>query len=336
MSLRPFLLLSLLTASVLTGGHSRADPAAAEALFREGHRLLEEGRNEEAALKLAESQAQDPASGTLINLALAYEKQGRLATAWATYQEAANLARRDGRTDRVASAERKHAELEARVPLLTFRAEKAYEGLSISCGRVKIGVGGLDSVIPVDPGDYQIVASAPDRLTWQVALTVAEGERRTITIPELSSLPAPAPAPPHSAQAVPLPKPARRAPGPAPSQATTPTKTGSGNTLAWMLGASGLVSLGTGTVFGIRALTRYANAERQCPSHKGCSAGVLDEWQTAKTSASIADLTLGLGAAACVGSLWLFVSRRGAEPPSVALDFLPVSGGVALGLHTRL
>jgi len=336
MSHRSFLLLSLLTASVLTVRHSRADPAAAEALFREGHHLLEQGRNEEAALKLAESQAQDPASGTLINLALAYEKQGRLATAWATYREAANLARRDGRADRVASAERKHAELEPRVPLLTFRAEKAHEGLSITCGRVKIGIGALDSVIPIDPGDYQIVASAPDRLTWQVTLTVVEGERRTITIPELSSLPAPAPTPPRSAQAAPLPKPSRLAPESARNRATMHAKIGGGNTLAWVLGASGLVSLGTGTVFGIRALTRYADADRQCPSHKGCTAAVLDDWQTAKTSASIADLTLGLGAAACVGSLWLFVSRHGAEPPAVALDFLPVPGGAALGLRTRL
>jgi tetratricopeptide (TPR) repeat protein len=336
MSLRSVLLLLLVGASVLTVRRSTADPAAAEALFHEGHRLLEEGRNEEAALKLAESQAQDPASGTLINLALAYERQGRLATAWATYQEAANLARRDGRADRAASAERKHAELEPRVPVLTFRAEQAQEGLSITCGRIKIGIGGLDSEIPIDPGEYQIAASAPARVTWQVSLTVVEGERRTITIPELPFLPAPvaAPAPPRSAGTAASPERSRLAPRPAQSRA--PANSWRGNTLAWVLGASGLVSVGTGTVFGIRALTRYANAERQCPSHKGCTAGALDDSQAAKTSASIADFTLGFGVAACAGSLWLFLRPHGGEPPKVALDVLPLPGGAALGLRTRL
>lgn len=328
MSLR-LLLLSLVVAWGVLARRALANPATAEALFREGHRLLEAGLYEEAAAKLEESQAQDPASGTLINLALAYEKQGWLASAWAAYQDAAALARHDGRGARAALAERKHAELEPRVPMLSFHVEKAPDGLSISWGRVKIGAGALDSVIPIDPGEYEIVAAAPHRATWQTRLLIAPGERRSITIPELPAISPPlSPAPSLPIQPPPL---VRSQP-----PHTIQGKSGRSTTLAWSLGATGVVSLGTGAIFGFRALTRYADAEHACPSHQNCAASVLDDWRAAKTSAVIADITLGAGVAACAGSLWLFLTHRGGDSANVALDFVPVPGGAAVGLRSRL
>src|SRR5688572_16417056 len=142
------LAIALLTWS----GSALGDPATAEALFRDGRRLLDEGRYDEACSKLAESQAQDPASGTLINLALCYEKQGRLATAWAHYRSAAVLARKDGRADRVATAEQKTAELEGRVPHLVLHAAEPRSGMEARWGSVRMGAGAFDTPIPVDPG----------------------------------------------------------------------------------------------------------------------------------------------------------------------------------------
>ena len=127
---RPLSVLSVLaTAWLAFSSTAAADPLTAEALFREGRRLLDEGRFDEACAKLAESQVQDPASGTLINLALCYEKQGKFATAWATYLAAAASARKDGRADRVLSAERKGAEIEPRVPRLVFRTAQPAAGM---------------------------------------------------------------------------------------------------------------------------------------------------------------------------------------------------------------
>ena len=60
-----------------------ADPAAAEALFREGRKLLDEGQLDAACSKLAESQRLDASPGTLGSLAQCHEKQGKTATAWA-------------------------------------------------------------------------------------------------------------------------------------------------------------------------------------------------------------------------------------------------------------
>jgi tetratricopeptide (TPR) repeat protein len=150
---------------------ARADPAAAEALFREGHRLLEQENYDAACPKLAESQSQDAASGTLINLALCYEKQGKLASAWAQYHLAAALARKDGRPDRVETAEKRLARLEPTVPRLVVRADRLAAGIVVSVGEVRIGAAAFGSAIPIDPGTYEVVVSA------------VEGAKRTPSTP---------------------------------------------------------------------------------------------------------------------------------------------------------
>jgi hypothetical protein len=78
-----------LIAAVMVGlstSRASAGPTAAEALFQEGRQLLEEGHVDEACLRLAESYAQEPASGTLLNLARCHQTQGKIATAWPSTQ----------------------------------------------------------------------------------------------------------------------------------------------------------------------------------------------------------------------------------------------------------
>src|SRR5262245_2520720 len=99
---------------VLAGtGRARAEPSAedkalATALFREGRALLAEKRVADACLKFEESHRLDPSGGTILNLALCHEQEGKLARSWSEFNEAIAFARRDYRADRESEA-REHA-----------------------------------------------------------------------------------------------------------------------------------------------------------------------------------------------------------------------------------
>src|SRR5580704_996459 len=92
---------------------------AAETLFREGKRLMTDGKLAEACDKLAASDRIEESVGTLLNLADCREKNGQLATAWATFLRAASIARTAGDGAREAEARRRASVLEPQLAYLT-------------------------------------------------------------------------------------------------------------------------------------------------------------------------------------------------------------------------
>src|SRR5687768_15625872 len=66
-----------------------ADNAAtAQALFDEGKKLLAQKRFAEACPKFETSQKLDPGGGTLLFVALCHKEVGKVATAWAEFNQA--------------------------------------------------------------------------------------------------------------------------------------------------------------------------------------------------------------------------------------------------------
>jgi tetratricopeptide (TPR) repeat protein len=117
-----------------------SERALAESLFREGKELLTKGDTAAACRKLEESHRLDPVGGTLLNLATCHEKERKIATAWAEYQSALELAKRASRRDRIALAQRKVDELAPRVPYLTITIEGAAPpGLHVELDGVALG-----------------------------------------------------------------------------------------------------------------------------------------------------------------------------------------------------
>src|SRR5215468_9365477 len=113
-----------------------ADPREqqlAQALFDEARQLMEQKRFSEACPKLAESQRLDPGGGTLLNLAVCHEKEGRLATAQTEYGEALSVAVKDARKDREAIARERLAALEGKIPRVVVVVPPAadVEGLEV-------------------------------------------------------------------------------------------------------------------------------------------------------------------------------------------------------------
>src|SRR5688500_1084042 len=78
----------LMTALHVEGAAAQSASAEAEQLFRDGKRLMKEGKYDEACVAFEASQKADPATSTLLNIADCYEKAGRIASAWGAFLEA--------------------------------------------------------------------------------------------------------------------------------------------------------------------------------------------------------------------------------------------------------
>jgi serine/threonine-protein kinase len=175
--------------------------AAAERLFDEGVRLLQEGRFPEACAKLEQSERLDPSAGTLLNLGDCYEQSGRTASAWATFRAAAraSVARKRPDWERIAL---RHAEaLEPKLSWLTVVVEHAPPDATVDVDGVPLGRSAWATAIPMDPGWRTVTATAPGHAPWTgKALVGGAGERATVTVPALERTPD---APPATLTAVP-------------------------------------------------------------------------------------------------------------------------------------
>src|SRR6187402_2533014 len=141
-----FLLHTGLLASALFSAEGRAladerDPAAAQALFDEARKLSSAGRYPEACAKLAESNRLDPGIGTQFHLADCQEKNGKIASAWATFLEVASQARASAQSDREKAALKRAAQLESKLPRLRIEVPEAnrVNGLEIHRDGVLVG-----------------------------------------------------------------------------------------------------------------------------------------------------------------------------------------------------
>jgi hypothetical protein len=348
-------LLVLLGATGARAEPTAADKTLAAALFREGKALLAEHHVSEACGKLAESQRLDPGGGTLLNVALCHEMEGRVATAWSEFIEAQGLAKRDHRSDRVEFAQAHIDALEPTLPRLTMvlAAGADEPGLGISRDGTEVGRAAWGSPIPLDPGEHQIRATAPGKIAWQTKLSLGgPGEPKvvTVTIPALAAEPA-------SSSAAPAPVGAPR--GAAESSRSGPAGASEGGALeakgteaaspdrashtagssrkAWGYAAVGVgaAGLGVSTVLTVMALSKKHDADTLCPSSP-CSADAVELSQDAGRLADYATVSLiaGLGFAG-VGAYLLLSGpstpsqdARLAPTVRLAAEARPGGGGV--------
>lgn len=150
-------------ATLLAADHAMAQSpvVSAEALFAEGRRLVNERNFEEACSKFAASQQLAPSSGTLLNLANCYEKLGRIATAWATYQEAASLASATGRSEHLETAQKYATALKPTLPRVVVSLSSPPANIEVKRDGVLVPQAEWGLAVPIDPGSHQYKASAP-------------------------------------------------------------------------------------------------------------------------------------------------------------------------------
>ena len=170
----------------LSAAHAQsdADRAAAQSLFDEAQELKEAGDFEAACKKFEASRALDPAPGTQLNLADCYERIGRTASAWVNFIEVAQVKKGDKR--RAAFAQKRADELKPRLTKLRIDVAVPVDGMVVKRGDVVVAEATWGALVPVDPGVFEISATAPGKLPWRRTVEVEEeGEEAEVEVPAL-------------------------------------------------------------------------------------------------------------------------------------------------------
>jgi len=252
----------------------------ADALFQEGKQLLDEGKFIEACDKLAQSDALDPAIGTLGLLAACHEQQGRVATAWREYGETAARAEAVG-DERAAFARDRAKALEPELPRLLVRLARKSANVTIFRNGIRLMPDDIGIVVPVDPGTYEIVARWPDKPEFRATLIATSRKVAELEVPD----------PEKQAAATSI-RPPDRADKPAVKTGISPRGIG-----AIVAGGVGLVGFGVSTAFAISAASKNAASvpiEQTCTLQAECQRG-KDLRQQAFAAATVANVGFGVG-----------------------------------------
>lgn len=340
---RRFAAAGLLGAFTLLGAtdaraQDASGKAAAEALFDQGVQLMKNGRFSEACPKLETSQRVDPAVGTLLYLAECYERLGRTASAWATFREAESLARGANQADRARTAGTRAQKLEPELAYLTVSvpADARVEGLVVKRGGAVVLPDLYGVAAPVDPGLIEIEASAPGHRRSSSQVKVAARGKEVATVPKLEPEPG-AEAPPvvpavAGASTQTTTEPNAAASGQPPRDEGP--KSGPDHTLAFIVGGAGIVGIGVGSYFGLRAFSKNSDAEEFCNEQNVCAKEGMDLSQEAENAALVSNIGFIFGGAALATGLVLFFTAGDGEEKQtlrIAPTVAKSGGGVSIG-----
>jgi serine/threonine-protein kinase len=321
------------------------DVVMAEVLFRDGKELLAQGDTLHACPKLSESYRLDAASGTLLALALCHEREGKLASAWAEYEDVAARSKMEGRADRAGAAHAKAVELEPKLSSLTIvLADNATpKGIEVRRNGAAIPMAWLGTAVPVDGGAVTIEVSAPKKRPWRTALWMdATGDRRTVTIPVLEA-PAVRPVGDQDSDAegsTTTPPESMESPSSADSQPAPPADTHHGLT-GWQVaglvtGAVAVIGLGVGGTFGVIAMNKNNDSKTECLNGGTfCTLSGQQDRQDALNAGDVSSAAfIGGGVLAVAGAamyMWGRPREEHTSPGTLSFRALPTVGPQGVG-----
>lgn len=329
-ALAPACLFSLCS-SLAAAQTSAADKAAAEALFDQGVRLMKQNSFAEACPKLEESERIDPAVGTLLYLGECFERVGRSASAWATFREAASLATNSGQPDRARVATARAQELEPKLSRLSVELAPdvaKLEGVVIRRGNQRIEASLYGVPLPVDPAEYRVEVTAPGYEAWSTSVKVEAGGNASVRVPTLVKARESA-VPPVSNPTTSTTN--ETSPAPATAKTTPKSSLSAQQTLGIVLGGAGLVGVGVGSYFGIRAISKNSDAEQHCPRGALCNDQEGEELTNkAQAAARASNIAFAIGGGLVAVGAIVYLTGGKKHDDRVAL--VPVLGpGTAAG-----
>jgi hypothetical protein len=272
---------------------------AAETLFREGVRLMDQGDYAAACPQLEASEELDMAVGTLLYLADCYEQSGRLASAWARFSEARSLAHAQNMAERERIAAERVVALEPRLSRVTLVVPAARPaGFSIRLGSAAIPAPSWGSALPIDPGEVELEAEAPGYETFRTRLQIPhEPGSITAVIPDLE----------------PTPQPVAIAPAPLASQPKTAPRTRQIDAgKAWrtvglaLVGVGGAALVGGGVATALAVRSNDESLARCRSDGRLCSSRGVQLRERAALQADIATVSLTAGGSLVLAGLLVY------------------------------
>jgi hypothetical protein len=325
--LLPMLVGSMLGQTWATTARAEApQKAAAEALFQSGRALVEQGDHAAACERFEGSLELEPALGTRLHLADCYERIGKVASAWATFEEAASIASVSGQPERETIARTRAEALAARLSKIEVRVpqDARVAGLEIRVAGVVIPEAAWGTEWPLDPGKHAIVASAPGYEGWRTDVSVLGGAKRVVVgIPRLEpTIAARPPNPPAPA--------ARRVailPPAAPSgDAGDESESGdTQQTLGIVTLAVGVAGLAAGGVLGVQAIRTNDESLDACRPDDAsrCTPEGVELREQAQDYALGSTIALGAGGAVALTGFLLILTSPDDPVADIARSVSP-------------
>ena len=299
-------------AALAQTGEAASAEALAAAKFVEARRFLDQGKFEEACRLFDQSQKLDPSPGTLLNLGNCREQQRDLASAFAAFSAALELARRESdpvRLEAFSNAAQSRIELLLpRVATLVLRSSPTPGAVARLNGQTVPGTG---PPLRLNPGDYRMEVSATGHETYVQELKLEAGQRLELPIPVLLAPAGPTPtgAPVAIAGGA---APAASSGGPPPGAASLAVGGSQFGITPYLVMGGGALLVGTGIVIGQLAAAEEDELDSQCdqapaPGQKRACPGLGDKIEKAESLARGADVLWIAGAVVAGVGITLFV-----------------------------
>lgn len=242
---------------------SPAHLAQAEDLFQRAKTAMVRRDFAAACPMFDESYRLAPAGGTLQNLAVCYEEQGKVAFAFARFNELRSLSQKANREDRVRLADEHIAALAPRISRLrVVLPPSPSPSTTVLVDGDPYGAASRSSGIALNVGEHVVRVSAPGKREATLRVTIAaEGAITTLEVPALADVPGARPGA------------ARPIAGTRDDATLEDLDRVAGararRTTGLVIGGVGLATLAAGGVFGVLTITTNDAAKNACRDNTG-------------------------------------------------------------------
>lgn len=291
----------------------------AQSKFLKGKDLFGQKKYAEALAEFEGSFAIVASPNARLFIARCHREMGNLVHAYVEFGrteiEAKELAPQDSRyvkTGESALAERK--EIEPKLGFVTVTVTNAEDGSSLKIGGEEVKRAGWNEPAPVMPGTSDVIVETPGKEPVKKSVTVAAGEKTTLTIDASSGASTAGPSTPVG--------------GDKPS---TPGEGHDYRTYAYIAGGVGAAGLLTFGIFGAMAANRWSTIKEECGSSP-CPPSKREYVEGGQTQQRIANVGLVIGIIGAATGVTLFLlskPKKATEPSTAAVigpSFIGLSG----------